>query len=351
MHKMAIIGFGSMAAWHYEQIAKKIPEIKVNAAYDIRQEARAQITGLGMKCYASPDELYNDDEIDLVLVATPNDMHMPYSVACLNAGKNVICEKPAALGAEELKQVIAASREAGKLFTVHQNRRWDNDFLTLAKILHDGILNNPYIIESRVQGSRQVMHGWRGHKVNGGGMVYDWGVHLIDQLLYLFPYKVVSVAAHMHNVYAREVDDNFYALLRFENGLTAIINVAMNCFILQPRWHMSCEDGTAVIENWDVEGKIVKLDYNASRMGWAEEIVYTAAGPTRTMAPRPNDTTMEIPLPFARGEWTDLYKNVVAAMEGKAELIVKPEQSLRVMEIIDSIFESDRTGGSITRNI
>jgi len=92
------------------------------------------------------------------------------------------------------------------------------------KIFADGLLHNPYMIESRVQGSRQSLHGWRGWKQNGGGMVSDWGVHLIDQMLNLIPSKVVSVNTILHNVFSKEVDDNFTASFRFENDIHFIVN-------------------------------------------------------------------------------------------------------------------------------
>lgn len=350
-YKMAIIGYGGMAGWHNQSIKKDVPEFEVVGAYDIRDEAKEKIKEKGLRLYQSPEEIYNDKEIDLVLVATPNDSHKPYVISALQAGKNVICEKPVTLSASMLEEMMQAAKDAGKLFTVHQNRRWDRDYLIVKKILKDGILNKPYIIESRVQGSRQALHGWRGYKVNGGGMVYDWGIHLLDQMLDLIPEKVVSVSAHLHNVFAPEVDDNFITTIRFENGLTYLVNIAMNCFILQPRWHISCEDGTAVIANWECEGKIVKLA-DESELGWGEEIVYTAAGPTRSMAPRPKQTTVELELPKPdSGEWNMLYKNIAGTLDGKEELIVKPEQALRVMKVIDAIFEADRTGAMVKCNI
>jgi predicted dehydrogenase len=347
---MAIIGFGGMAGWHFKNAGKRVPGLQFTGAYDIREEAKADIIKKGMKLYESPEELYADGTVDLVLVATPNNFHKDYIIACLEAGKHVISEKPVTLNAAELEEIIAVSKRTGKFFTVHQNRRWDKDYLTIRKILNDKLLHSPYIIESRVQGSRQAMHGWRSYKINGGGMVLDWGVHLLDQMLDLFPNPVVSVNAHLHSVYSNEVDDNFVANLRFENGITALINVSMNSFIVQPRWHMSCQDGTAVIENWERDGKIVKLA-DESALEWSEEIVYTAAGPTRSRAPRPKYTTEELPLPKVEGDWIEYYKNIHEVLEGKAELIVKPEQTLRVMKVIDAIFASERAGASITTSI
>lgn len=347
--KMAVIGYGGMAGWHHKNVRGNIPEIEIIGAYDIRKEAKEKIVKDGLKLYNSPEELYNDAEVDLVLITTPNDMHKPYSIACLRAGKNVICEKPVTLNASELEEIIQVSEETGRMFTVHHNRRWDPDFLTIKKILDDGILAKPYMIESRVQGSRRTLHGWRGYKVNGGGMVLDWGIHLLDQMMLLFPEKVVSVTAHLHNIFAPEVDDNFTAMIRFEGGLSVIINVATNCFILQPRWHMSCADGTATIDDWELNGKIVKLA-DSGEMEWGEDIVYTAAGPTRSMVPRPKGTTKELNLPKVKSEWR-FYQNIIEVLNGRGELMVKPEQCLRVMKVIDAFFESNRSGCTIKCNI
>ena len=348
--KVGIIGYGGMAGWHHKTI-NDLSELDVIGAYDIRDEVREKIHKEGLISYESGEALCSDPQIDIVIVSTPNDTHKLYSIMALRSGKNVICEKPAVMNAAELEEIIAVSKECGKVFTVNQNRRWDKDVQKIKKVLNTGILNNPYYIERRVQGSRQSLHGWRGYAVNGGGMIYDWGAHLIDQFIYLFPGNVISVDAHLQQIHSNEVDDNFSMLIRFESGLSVLINVAMNCFIKQPLWHMCCEDGTAIIYDWDSEGKIVKLNEDTSNMVWDEEIVYTAAGPTRSMAPRPKETTTEIPLPDVDVDWMDFYRNFCFAVKGTAEQAVKPEQSLRVMKIIDAAFESSRTKKSVTRVI
>ena len=345
--KMAIIGFGGMAEYHLSNLRAFVKEIEVTGAYDIREEAKANIVKKGLKLYGSPDELYDDDDIGLVLIATPNNFHKPYAIACLNAGKNVVCEKPVTLNCGELLEILDAGEKNNRIFTVHHNRRWDSDYLTLRNLLEKGILNKPYTIESRVQGSRRSLHGWRGYKENGGGMVLDWGIHLIDQMLDFFPEKVIEVSAHLHQVFAPEVDDNFTAMFRFESGLTYIVNVGMNSFVLQPRWHVSCADGTVQIDNWDVEGKAVKLA-DASALEWAEDIVYTSAGPTRSMAPRPKETTLEIPLDIVKvNHWPVFYGNVADAINKKAGLIVKPAQLVRLMNVVDAVFASDAKKQSV----
>jgi len=346
-YTIAIIGFGGMAGWHLTGIIPKAGGFKVKGAYDIRPEACETIVSKGLKLYSSPEEIYSDPEIDLVLIATPNDSHKPYAIASLQAGKNVVCEKPVAMNTGELEEIYVAAEKAGKFFTVHQNRRWDTDFLMIKKILDEKILSKPYRIESRVQGSRQLLHGWRGHKVNGGGMIYDWGAHLVDQMLLVIPSKLVMVDAHTHNTYTKEVDDNFICMFRFENGLTYLMEVSNNCFITQPRWHMCCEDGTVVIEDWGQSGKIVKLKEDEA-FEWSEEIVYTKAGPTRAMAPRPKDTTIELPLPTVTGESPDYFKNIHAVLEGKEDLVVTKDQALRLMKVIDLMFESAESGKGVS---
>jgi scyllo-inositol 2-dehydrogenase (NADP+) len=349
-HKLAIVGYGGMGNWHHKNIKEHIPDIEVVCAFDIREELREIAEKNGIKFYSSLDEILGDSSIEIVTVATPNNFHKDIAIACLKSGKNVICEKPVAMNSEELKEIIEVSKNTGKLFSIHQNRRWDKDYQTIRKIIKDDIIGKPYFIESKVQGSRRMLHGWRGYKENGGGMVYDWGVHLIDQLLDLIPSPVVSVNAHLVQIFSEEVDDNFKTMIKFENGVSALVEIATNCFITQPRWHICCSEGTAVVENWDAKGKMVRLATD-EKMKWDNDIVYTAAGPTRTMAPRPVHTVTEVELPKVQTNWSDYYKNIVDVIDNKAELIVKPGQALRVMKIIDAVFQSGREGISIKCNI
>ena len=338
----AIVGFGGMGGWHYENIRDHVKEIEVVGVWDVREEAREKAVSKGLHAYSSFEDLLADDTIDMITIATPNDFHKDYSIAALRAGKNVICEKPVTLHSSELEEVMKVADETGFLFAVHQNRRWDRDYCIVKKILADNTIGKPYYIETRVQGARRHLHGWRGYKLNGGGILLDWGIHLLDQLLMMVDSPVVSVDAHMLHVYNSEVDDNFKTFLRFENGVSALVEISTNCFISQPRWHISCEEGTAKIDNFSCAGEIVRLI--SDEMDWADEIVYTDAGPTRTMAPRPKHTMETLPLPEVETHWSYYYLNILDVLDGKAELIVKPEQSLRVMRLTDAIFKCAEQG-------
>ena len=351
MKKLGIIGLGGMGDYHRSRIANELSGVvEVKGAFDVREERLQYAREKGLVAYESREALLCDPEIEIVLVATPNNFHREISIDALRHGKNVVCEKPVTMNAAELEEILAVAKETGRVFTVHQNRRWDRDYRIIKEIVDSNMIGKPYIVESRVQGSKRVLQEWRGRKFNGGGMVFDWGIHILDQIMWMDKSPVKEVYANLFYLFTKEVDDNFKAIIKFESGLTAMLQVDTNCFINQPRWHLLCEDGTAVIEDWSCKGKIVRLSDDKD-LGWDNVIVYTEAGPTRTMAPRPRETTEEVELPSVNPEWSDFYKNVCDVIDGKGELVVKPCEALRVMKVIDAIFESQEAGKSISCNI
>ncbi|MBR3750507.1 MAG: Gfo/Idh/MocA family oxidoreductase [Clostridia bacterium] len=350
MHKLAIIGYGGMGEWHSVYLKDWLKDmIAVAGVVDIRKERTDRAIENGLKVYPSFESVLDDPEVEIVLLALPNDLHKPYAIKAMRGGKNVIIEKPATLNAADFEDLMQVQKETGKVLTVHQNRRWDRDFLMVKEIYNNKQIGNVYMLESRVQGSRQVLNGWRGAKINGGGMVYDWGVHLIDQYLNMIDSPVTEVYAQLFGIYTDEVDDNFKAMLRFENGVSALVEVSMNCFILHPRWHVCGEVGTMVIDDWSCNGRIMRLS-DKEELKWDEKIVYTAAGPTRSMAPRPIETMEELPLPQVNDQLR-FYIELCEHLDGKCELPVKPESVLRVLKVMDAIFESDKNGQSVKCNI
>jgi predicted dehydrogenase len=337
-----------MASWHHKN-AKRVEGIDVTSAYDINPERLKVAEENGLKPYTSLGEFLNDGDFDIALVATPNNFHKELSIAAMNKGKNVVCEKPVAMSTIELADMIAASERNNVLFSIHQNRRWDKDFLTVKKVIEDGLIGKPYTIESRVHGSWGVIHGWRAYKVAGGGMLLDWGVHLIDQLMFMIPEKVVNVFARLHSVKVSEVDDYFKAILTFESGLNAQIEVGTYCQKPLYRWYANGNEGSVFIENWKCEGGVIHA--KQLEMQWQPEVIQTEAGPTRTMAPRPKKSIETLALPEINADWTEFYQNIIGVIDGKQELIVKPAQAMRVMKVIEACFESSVTGNAVQREI
>ncbi|MBR6941203.1 MAG: Gfo/Idh/MocA family oxidoreductase, partial [Clostridia bacterium] len=235
----------------------------------------------------------------------------------------------------------AAANETGKLFTVHQNRRWDEDYLTMKKILDDNTLGKVFRIESRVQGSRGVPGDWRNQPEHGGGMVLDWGIHLLDQALMMtLPRKLKSVYAELTYVTNEKCDDGFRTTLIFDDGLSFYVEVTTSNFIELPLWYMLGENGSAVINNWDCDGKIVMVSDWENRD--AVPIV-AGAGITKTMAPRTDDTIKEYPLPVQKADWGEYYKNIYGYLRGENDIIVTHDQQRRLIKLVEAIFESGKT--------
>ena len=218
-HNMAIIGFGGMGSFHYKKLLKE-QEIVCTGVWDVKPERREYAASLGLHAYGSLEEVLADDSIEIVLIATPNDVHHPIALQALAAGKHVICEKPITLNAALLTEMLEAADKAGKLLTVHQNRRWDRGYRIVHQVMGEGVLGEVYRIESRVHGAHGIPGDWRQDPKQGGGMVYDWGIHLLDQAVMLFPEaKIKSVYATLNHVTNEQTDDGFFIDLLFDNGI------------------------------------------------------------------------------------------------------------------------------------
>ena len=337
----AVIGYGGMGGWHANKIKSEMGEYaELIGVYDIDPARKAVASENGIHFFKSREELLSDERIDLVTIATPNDLHKEIAIDAMHHGKNVISEKPVTLCSADLEEMIACADECGKLFTVHQNRRWDEDYLTVKKLLDENTLGNVFRIESRVQGSRGVPGDWRNQPQHGGGMVFDWGIHLLDQALMMtLPRKLKSVYAELTNVTNENCDDGFRTTLIFDDGLSFYVEVTTSNFIELPLWYMLGENGTAVINNWDCDGKVVMVSDWENRD--AVPIV-AGAGITKTMAPRTDDTIETYPLPVQKADWGEYYKNVFAYLRGEENIIVTHDQQRRLMKLVEAIFESAR---------
>lgn len=344
--KMGILGFGGMGNWHANN-APKVPGVEMVSVHDIDKERLEDGRKRGFKAFESRQEFLADEDINFVLIATPNHVHKNFAIEALRAGKNVMCEKPVTLSVAELDEIITVAEETGKLFTVHQNRRWDRDYLVMRQVIEGNMIGKVYSIESRVYGNNGQIYGWRTKPEFGGGMVLDWGVHLLDHFTFMFPdKKIVSVYTQLHSVINPEVDDLFKVELRFEDGLSAHVEVGTFGLLKLPRWYAYGDLGTMIIDDFSgEEGQIRVLKHRIDDMG--KVIIDTPAGPTRTMAPQPEECFQMVGLPKATEDWTSLYKNLVATLRGEEALIVTPQTVRRTMLLIEAVFQSAETGRSV----
>ncbi|MBC7766244.1 MAG: Gfo/Idh/MocA family oxidoreductase [Hyphomonadaceae bacterium] len=351
MLNLGIIGFGGMASSHVKDL-ENYERLHVKGVFDVDAKRCAVAQEKGLKAYASQEALFSDPSIDIILVATTNEVHKELSIEAMKAGKHVICEKPVTLNSQELLEIMEASKKYGKVFTINQNRRTNKDFVLMKRNVEQGLLGDVYVIESRVEGSRGMPTGWRTIKALGGGMMLDWGVHLIDQLMYMMDEKVVSVYCKMYHIQYDEVDDNFRLIMTFESGVTAHVEVSTNNYITHPRWYVLGKQGTLQIDDWDCDGKIVRCIDTENI--WEDEIVYTKAGPTKVMAPRNANSTETLVLSEPLDVVDDLtvvYDGLIDAIEGKAALKITPEQAMRVMKVMEAAFVSHESNSVLNVNI
>lgn len=342
--KLGILGYGGMGHWH-EENANKIEGVEVVSVCDINEKQLIDAKEKGISVYSDVDTFLSDSRINTVLVAVPNHLHKEMAIKSANAGKHVICEKPAALNVEEFDEMVKAAKDNNVLFTVHQNRRWDKDYRIAKEAYDKKMLGNIFTIESTLHGVNGRVHDWHVFKKYGGGMLYDWGVHLIDQILMMVNEKVKTVFADLKNVVNDEVDDYFKILLKFESGITAHIELGTYCLTPQRKWFIGGDKGTLIVNGFECEGNIVRTSELLEKL--PAKIAQTVAGPTRAFGPPADGVLYYEPLPEVVTEWTDFYKNFVQVLNGKEEFKIKTTEVRRVLALMNAIFESSAQGKSI----
>ncbi|MFJ7180225.1 Gfo/Idh/MocA family oxidoreductase [Streptomyces massasporeus] len=205
-----------------------------------QQQARAEFPDVRLA--ATPDELFDRAaELDLIVVASPNKTHVPLATTALKAGLPVVVDKPVAGTAAEARELAALAEERELLLSVFQNRRWDNDFLTLRKLLDEGELGDVWRFESRFERWRpKPKGGWResGDPAEIGGLLYDLGSHVVDQALVLFgPAASVYAETDIRRPGAETDDDTFIAITH-AGGVRSHLHVSATTAQLGPRFRV-----------------------------------------------------------------------------------------------------------------
>lgn len=349
-HRLAIIGYGTQGVYHARNLrALDDVDIEVTSVYDIDPRAHADAEEDGLQVYSNVEEIMADPTTDIVFICTPNDSHHGYALAAMRAGKHVLCEKPAMMTSAQMREVAAVSEETGRMFMVHQNRRWDPDFNVIKKIYDDDLIGRATYLEQRIHGSRGIPGDWRQKPEHGGGMVLDWGVHTVDRLLTMVDSPVIDVYGELSFALGHEVDDGFRAHLTFANGFRAMIDVSTTSFLPEAKFWMQSPQGCAVIEDWEMHGSIVR------RTGAPEEDatpVQAGVGLTKTMAPRILDyakmatTTPPVEvlaLPEVHTDVMDFYRNARDVVDGVAAPAITNDSVIRCLQVLEAVVESSRT--------
>ncbi len=346
--RIGIIGHGFMGHSH-EEMLTKMDGYQVVAIADI-DPAQLEDVKEGILRYTDYRELLKHPDIDTVIVVVNNNQHLKVVKDAAAAGKNIICEKPAAMSVAEFDEMMGAVNAAGVKFTVHQQRRLDPDFRTIKEIYDKGMLGDTYTVKNQLYGFNGNMHDWHVYISEGGGMLFDWGVHLLDQILFMVPEKITSVYANMRNVINFEVDDYFNIQLRFASGFTAEVELGTYYLKDSPKWFerhwfLSGNKGSAYVDGFHPEGKIVRTTELLHNVGKGRTM--TAAGPTRSFGNPREGLIVTEPVPQVNTCHEDYFENYKKAYFGQEEFLVKPAEVRRVLSLMEAVRESAKTGQSI----
>ncbi|MFW6161947.1 MAG: Gfo/Idh/MocA family protein [Planctomycetota bacterium] len=316
--RAAIIGWG-MGRHHAKLIAEE-PRIELVAVCDLDEARRvaAEEAYPGIKTYARMGAMLRRDDIDLAIVVTPHNVHCKHVCKCLEAGKHTVTDKPMCITVKQADQMIAAARKAKRSFTVFQNRRLDGDFLTIRDVIAEGLLGDVFHIEcftGRYGPPRDV---WRSYRKTSGGAMYDWGAHFIDWILTLIPAKIANVTGFFHDLVWDQFtnEDQGRALIRFKSGAVGDFTLSHIDMVGKERWRVL---GT--------RGGLTRGPDNTLRV--------------RTLV---KGHQAEIAVKCQDSRWPDYYHNLADHLLDGAALLVQPEESRRVIGVLEAAAKSAKSG-------
>ena len=253
---VAVLGYGpSGSVGHLHGLAvQEVPGLELRAVCDRDSErlrqARADFPGA--RTHPTTQELGRDPSVDLVIIATPPNTHAELAIQLLRAGKHVVCEKPLCITREESEAMIQVAEENGRVLSCYQNRRWDPDYLAIRGALQEGLLGEPFYLETFVGGFDHPCEYWHSHEPISGGTLYDWGAHYVDWILNLFPGPTVSVAGTSHKRVWHDVTnaDQVRAQIRFVGGEEAEFLHSDVAALRKPKWYLLGTEG-AIVGQWN----------------------------------------------------------------------------------------------------
>ncbi|KAG6837962.1 hypothetical protein H0H93_008356 [Arthromyces matolae] len=326
--------------------------------------------GVTTKIHRTLDQVLGDQEIELVIVGTPNSTHYEFAKAALQAGKHVLVDKPVTATAEQAKELGALARSKGLVLYGFQNRRWDSDFLALKRLLQLPVTSQQSLgiiteFESHYDRYRNVLKGsWKEEALPGNGQTYDLGTHLIDQTLTLFgrPKKITAFIQNLRGIGNLSLDDSlalatqFIIHFHYPRGpdrpypLTAILK----CSILsarsqQLRFVVRGTKGTFVKYGLDVQEDQLKVMPSPNGImddGYGKEPkdIWGTVENIDDDGVKVRTSTWPSTDP---GQYIELFKNLGAAIRHKAELAVKWEEATAVLEMVELAHKSSREGVTV----
>lgn len=331
--RVGLIGYGYASKTFHAPLISGTPGMSL-AAVSSSDADKVHADWPGMKVVSDPQHLFDDPNIDLIVVPTPNDTHFPLAKAALEAGKHVVVDKPFTVTLSQARELDALAKNLGLLLSVFHNRRWDSDFLTVKNLLADGTLGEVAYFESHFDRYRpQVRNRWREQAGVGSGIWYDLGPHLLDQALNLFGLPV-SMTVDLGQLRAgAQATDYFHAVLAYPQR-RVVLHGTLLAAAETARYIVHGTRGSYVKYGLDPQEDRLKAGERLPQEDWG----YDMRDGVLTLAQ--GELMAEQTLLTVPGNYPAYYAGIRDALTGKGENPVPAAQAIQVMELIELGMES-----------
>lgn len=333
--QVGIAGFGMSGRVFHGPFLDADPRFRIRKVFE-RTSNRAREAYPYVETVRQFEDLLTE-EIDLVVISTPNPLHYPMAMQALEAGKNVIVEKPAGATAREVQDLIELARRKGVLFTVYQNRRLDGDFRTIQALLAQETLGQIVDYEAHfdrfVRGSSSK--AWKARGGRGINILYDLGVHLLDQVYVLFgmPQAVFADFRQQRNVSSGF--DNFRLTLYYRD-MQAVVSAGEVVALPGPHFQLHGRKGSFQKFGMDVQEAALIAGKKPGGDHWGEDSPENYG----TLAVDTGDGLALSRIPTIPGNYGDYYDNIYHCLTRGGAPLVDPEDAVQVLKIIEAATRS-----------
>jgi predicted dehydrogenase len=339
---IGIVGYGLAGRSFHAPFVEAVDGLRLGAIVtsDPDRRKRAVAEHPGAAVVGTVEAMLERSDIDVVVVATPNRLHVPIGSQALAAGRHVVVDKPMAMDVREAEQLMDRATSAGRLLSVYQNRRWDGDFLTIRRLIAEDALGPIDSLESRFERSALVGPEWRESGPEAGGPLRDLGAHLVDQSLLLFgPARRVWAQVDRRRP-ATDVDDAIFVAIDHASGIRSRLWMSLIASRVGPRLRLRGVSAEYVKDDLDAQEAqlVARMLPSAPDFGDEPE--------SRWGRLYQRDGSMTV-IPTERGRYAVFYECLRDAVRGDGPVPVDPLDSLRVLRLLEAAEVAAATGSAV----
>jgi predicted dehydrogenase len=345
---VGLVGYGGWLGKVHGLALEATPGLGFRAVCDAHPERvrEAEQDFPAVKRYNSSRALAEDPAVDLVIIATPPNTHETLALDMLAAGKHVVCEKPLALSVTEAAAMVEASEKRGLHLSCHQNRRWDVDFLAIKEAVTDGLIGDPFYVETFVGGFSHPCGYWHSHQPVSGGTAFDWGGHYLDWIVDLIPHRVEAVIGTRHKRVWHDITnaDQERIQIRFAGGREAEFIHSEIAAARKAKWYLLGTEG-AIVGHWR---EITAYEVDPILYYHGHEIPITEMVPDLTLHRRHHSGQIVLQkLALPRREPYPFHRNLADHLLTGEPLVATLEGSVQVVVILEAAARSAAKGGAV----